>query len=295
MIADHAFGLRKDQRLRDELGRSDLLLGIVAPGVVVADGSLDGDLSASPLVLCVQRVVSHARVREVRPRQLRELIRHAVVDPVFEVGVVAVRGSLVPVEHALIAGLHVVCAGDVGRRRLPAVRFHVVGVPHLRAIDQAGYAATVVRATSRALFRHANQVAIVARHFAPVPILVVRAVARVQQKPARDGPGPLVLKHRRASTSTDSAGLRRGQRDCPDLANLRVITESERSGIDKDSHLHAAIELRGQSKRRSDRTRRAVIRRASEVRIVGPLGDVAGVLVVEDARQIVPAPQYLVA
>ena len=94
VIADDALGRRKDERLRDELRRPDLLRGIVAPGVVVADGSLDGELSASPLVLCVQGVVSDARVGEVRPRELRELIRHAVVDPVIEVVVVAVGVSL---------------------------------------------------------------------------------------------------------------------------------------------------------------------------------------------------------
>ncbi len=161
--------------------------------------------------------------------------------------------DLVPVEYPLVADLHVVGTGDVGRGSLPAVWLHVVGTPCLRSVDEAWDAATVVGAAPRALFGHANQVAVVARHFAPVPVLVIRAVARIQQQSAGGRPAPFVLKHRRTSASPDGAGFRRCRCRSPDHTDLWIVTEPVASGIDEETYLRGAIELRRQAKCRVDR------------------------------------------
>ena len=119
----------------------------------------------------------------------RELVRHAVVELVGEILVVAVGVALVPVERADVARLHVVSAGHIRRRRVPPDRLHEVGAPGLRAIGQA-LDISVVGTPGRALLGHGNQGRVVPRHLAPVPVLLVRGQAGFEQQLRRGGSRP---------------------------------------------------------------------------------------------------------
>ena len=91
-----------------------------------------------PLVLDEHGVVEEAVAGLVRSHPLRQLIRHAVVEPVADLPADVGR---VPVRHVagLVAPLHVVAAGDVGHRAPPGGVFLVARRRRIEAaIDEVG-------------------------------------------------------------------------------------------------------------------------------------------------------------
>ena len=127
-------------------------------------------------------MIPDPRVAPVVTNALRQLVRRPVLDAVGDIG--TARCAVVHVERALVPDLHVVRAGDVGRRRVPRMRADPVRAPRaLPAIIQTRDVA-VGRAAGgrRALFRDLNETSIVARTLTAVPIRQVCTQASLEQE-----------------------------------------------------------------------------------------------------------------
>src|SRR4029450_8393619 len=184
---------------RQERGVPFRLLRGPAPGPVVADGALEREPIAGPLLLRVIAIATHVDVVLVVVDPHGALVGHAIVNPVVEPVGRPVRLTQVaePVRH--VTGLEAVGARHIGEGAAPHDDVVQVApadeeVVALRAVDEAGDAA-VHRAPRRALFGHPDQVAGLARlpGLEAAPAGVVLAGPELAETPLAHGRRPRPL------------------------------------------------------------------------------------------------------
>ena len=109
-----------------------------------------------PLLLGIDSVEGRARIALIGGDVLRQLVRHAVVQPIGELLVVGVPDLVVGQVVALVSDLEAVRAGDEGGRRPPVPRALPRVEPILRSVDQTRDVA-IGGAPGGALLGHANE------------------------------------------------------------------------------------------------------------------------------------------
>src|SRR4030095_15461466 len=126
MVTMYAFGAWKQERATELVVGNDAVLSGRGPtgGALVPQGTLKRQPLTRPLVLDVEAVVAKAVAGLVRSHALRQLIRHAVVEPIADLP--AHVGDVLRVHvTGLVAPLHAVLARDVRHRGLPC-RVHLI-------------------------------------------------------------------------------------------------------------------------------------------------------------------------
>ena len=297
VVADHAFRFRPRELRRQEAHAraADRLLGVVAPGVVVAHCAAERELAAGELILQEQRVVADARVGLVGLEPLRHLVGDAVVEAVGEVVGAAFLRAVVGVVGALVADLDAVGAAHERRRRVPGVGADPVGVPErLVAIVEAGDAAVlraraapaegVERLRRGALLVHLDhrpphvlrQRLVFRVAFARVPVRQVGAEARFEEQAVGGGGRPLHLLDALPAVVA-AAGLRR----VGGVAGAEAVVAGLL--VPEQVQFVARRQLQREAQRRLDRATAAGERRTLLVGEVAPLRRIPLVLVVEHA------------
>ena len=187
--------------------------------MVVPEAALQRQPVQRPLILDEDRVEARSPLTLEHARELGDLIRDPVVEPVLDrIGRSRVGLLAVVVPQAVVAHLHVVCAGHVREMRLPRVRRDpsgrfVAARRTVRAVAQARDAP--------ALLRDGNQIVRwIARRGSASPSVVVRAPADVEQRLVRQRVHPVHLRDpvrrrrigcrfgRRRGASTDNPAVR---------------------------------------------------------------------------------------
>ena len=140
----------------NSLSADDAVLSSRRPAgcALVPQRALERQPFTRPLILDVEAVIQKAVAGLVRAHALRQLIRHAVVEPVTDLP--SDVGN-VPVRHVpgLVAPLHAVAAGDVGHRRFPG---RVLLVTRWRRIEAAIDEVREGHPRTGGLLRHRNEV-----------------------------------------------------------------------------------------------------------------------------------------
>ena len=257
---------RKRDRDRNELLRADLLFRIRARRVVEPDAALQRQPAERRLVLRIDRRRRRVVDDEKRVAGHRQLVRHAVAEPVLQPLVVGEAESPGVVERPPVADLHAVGAGDVGRRCPPAVGPAPRPRPVLRPVGQ-------IR-DDAGLLHHADQIAVVAVALEAAVANQHRAESGFEQQAVghRRRPGDLL----RALRAADRLGRRLGRGGrvaAADTRHAQVLFVPEQIELVPRRRLNRQTQ--------ADVLPRPVVARlAREVALVGPFGRVAGIQVV---------------
>ena len=193
------------------------------------------------------------------------------------------RERVVHVERALVAELHVVRAGDVGRRGVPGVRAIQSVFQSCAAIASGPGCRRWSAQPAGALFGHPNQAAIVVR----AARACSSSTGRCRARPRAAACSSTVDVHLTCCTRCQPWFR-------PPVSGAAVAEPAPMLSLLICSSQNRFSLLRGETCTVSAQVRlhrpvAVALRPAGQVGLVGPLGDVAGVPVVEHARDVVPA------
>ena len=135
VVALHDVLRREHDRRGHEARRPNHLLGRAAHGVVIPNAAFQGDATNRPAILREDPHVLHASLLSEIVQQHRQLIRHAVAEPVLQpvAALIVARGDVV---IGFEADLEVLRAGDVRERRAVAWRERAHLIPEHGSIRQ---------------------------------------------------------------------------------------------------------------------------------------------------------------